>query len=80
MILSRKHGFLFVKGVKVAGTSVEALLSRLGITRAPALKHYKQGLSSNSLNLPDFFSPQQLGTINTLFAEEFERFGYPMAG
>lgn len=54
------------------------VLSRMQIAYPPPLQHYKVGLSSNQLNLPDYFSSAQLHRINELFAEEFCLFGYAM--
>jgi hypothetical protein len=41
------------------------------------LPHAKRGLMANSIDPPSVFRRDQLDVINALFAEEFERFGYP---
>ncbi len=55
----------------------QALLRRLGEPPA-ALPHAKQGILANRLDPLEYFDSDQIGAINTLFAEEFEAFGYPM--
>lgn len=43
----------------------------------PDLPHVKRGLMSNTLDPREWLSPQQIETVNELFADEFAQFGYP---
>ena len=52
------------------------MMSKLGIDKPPALPHYKQGLSSNTLNPTDIFTRKQIDFINEAFEEEFLTFDY----
>jgi hypothetical protein len=52
------------------------LLTEYGISPVPNLPHAKQGANSNSIEPLDFFTRDQLNTINEIFAEEFDTFGY----
>jgi hypothetical protein len=49
----------------------------LGITDPPVLPHAKKGLLADQIDPRDLLSKQQIETINTLFAAEFEEYGYP---
>jgi hypothetical protein len=51
-------------------------LNSRGIARLPDLPQAKAGLKSDRLNPAEFFSKTQLNTINDVFAEEFDTFGY----
>lgn len=55
----------------------EAFVRSLGAEPVP-LPHAKRGPQSNARAPEDFISRQGLDQINTLFAEEFEVFGYEM--
>lgn len=57
---------------------VAALMSTLGISTYPKLPHLKKGMLSNSMDLREVFTPEQLRSINELFKDEFEAFGYEM--
>lgn len=56
----------------------QSILSALGINSHPPLKHYKKGLTSNTLNPLDIFTREQLDFINTSFEDEFLAFSYEM--
>lgn len=51
-------------------------LGELGVAPRVALPHAKKGLLSNRLDPRVIFRRDQLDTINRLFAEEFDAFGY----
>jgi hypothetical protein len=55
----------------------EAFVHGLGENMQP-LPHAKKGLMSDSLDPRLVLRPDQIVSINRIFAEEFERFGYPM--
>ena len=57
---------------------VKTLMSRLSINTYPRLEHFKEGMQSNNIDLLDIFSQKQINTINELFSDEFECFGYQM--
>jgi hypothetical protein len=48
----------------------------LGVSDVPALPHAKKGLMSDTLDPRALLRPDQISRINTLFADEFEAFGY----
>jgi hypothetical protein len=52
------------------------LMKNFNVKTYPELKHYKKGLNSNKLNPTDIFTREQIQTINNIFSEEFEFFGY----
>jgi hypothetical protein len=45
--------------------------------KVPALPHAKKGMMSDTLDPRDVLRPDQIASINRIFAEEFESFGYP---
>jgi hypothetical protein len=51
-------------------------LNSCGLTRLPHLPQAKAGLKSDRLDPVEFFSKDQLRTINEVFADEFDTFGY----
>jgi hypothetical protein len=51
-------------------------LNSCGLTRLPDLPYAKAGLKSDRLDPLEFFSKDQLRTINEVFADEFDTFGY----
>jgi hypothetical protein len=53
-----------------------AFVNSLGVAQVPPLPHVKKGLLSDSLDPRAVLTPEQIGRINILFAEEFEVFGY----
>jgi hypothetical protein len=55
----------------------DAFVRSLGVTAVPPLPHAKKGLLSDSLNPRDVLRPDQIARIDTLFADEFEAFGFP---
>ncbi len=57
---------------------VDKLMRKLNIQDYPKLEHYKKGISSNNLDLPDIFTKTQISKINELFEEEFNHYGYSM--
>ena len=52
------------------------LMTEYGISPVPHLPHAKQGANSNTFEPLEFFTRDQLDTINQIYAEEFETFGY----
>lgn len=57
---------------------IKKLMIRLNLETYPKLPHLKKGMSSNNIDLHDFFSKDQLKTINEIFHQEFDFFGYKM--
>lgn len=57
---------------------ISNMMLRLGISSYPPLQHFKKGLYLNP-NPLDIFDKQQIQTINKLYDEEFDCFGYNMA-
>jgi hypothetical protein len=55
---------------------LEAFLNSRGLTKLRHLPRAKAGLKSERLDPLEFFSPYQLRTINDVFADEFDTFGY----
>jgi hypothetical protein len=55
---------------------LRAFLSSLGLRNLPRLPLAKAGLMSDRLDPLEFFSKDQLRTINDVFGEEFETFGH----
>lgn len=53
-----------------------AFMARLGVENPPVLPHAKKGLLADQIDPRNHFTSAQIGTINKLFAEEFEAFGY----
>jgi hypothetical protein len=54
----------------------ESFVRSLGVDEIPPLPHAKKGLLSDTLAPAEFFRPDQIARINTLFADEFAAFGY----
>ena len=54
----------------------DAFVRSLGLA-PPPLPHAKKGLLSDDLDPRDILRPDQIARIGTLFAEEFDLFGYP---
>jgi hypothetical protein len=54
-----------------------AFVASLGIAPVPPLPHVKKGLMSDTLDPRTVLSPAQIAQIGTLFAEEFDAYGYP---
>lgn len=59
---------------------LRAFLNSRGIRRVPQVPHAKAGFKSDRLNPIEFFSKDQLSTINDVFADEFDVFGYSRSG
>ena len=53
-----------------------AFLKSRGIRRVPHVPHAKAGFKSDRFNPIELFSRNQLSTINEVFADEFDAFGY----
>jgi len=53
----------------------DAFVRSLGMA-TPPLPHAKMGLLSDGLNAQDVLRSEQIARINSLFAEEFDTFGY----
>ncbi len=53
------------------------LLAERGVADPPALPHAKKGLSASTYGPRDLLTPKQIQQINTMFADEFEAYGYP---
>lgn len=53
------------------------LLAERGVAVPPALPHAKRGLSASGQDPRDLLTPKQIQQINTMFADEFEAYGYP---
>jgi hypothetical protein len=58
---------------------LRTFLSSRGLASLPPLPRAKSGLMSDRLNPLEFFSKEQLCTINDVFSEEFDTFGYSRA-
>ena len=58
---------------------LRAFLSSRGLSSVPHLPRAKSGLMSDRLDPFEFFSKEQLRTINDVFADEFDTFGYSRA-
>ena len=56
---------------------LQAFAASLSVTLGP-LPHAKRGLMSDTLDPLTLLRHDQIDLINTLYAEEFEAFGYPM--
>lgn len=54
---------------------LDAFVRALGATPIP-LPHAKKGLMANAIDPASVFRRDQIDTINRVFAEEFDRFGY----
>lgn len=54
----------------------DSFVRSLGVEDVPPLPHAKKGLLSDTLAPAEFFRPDQIAKINTLFADEFAAFGY----
>jgi hypothetical protein len=57
---------------------IEKLMMRLHVKAYPKLPHLKKGISTNKIELSDIFSIEQLKTINEVFYQEFDLYGYKM--
>lgn len=57
-------------------SAFEQYVRSLGIKSCPRLPHAKKGISANDLDPRDLLNQQQINTINQIFCEEFETFGY----
>ncbi len=55
----------------------DAFVRGLGIAAVPPLPHAKKGLLSDTLSPRDVLRPDQIDRIDTLFADEFDAFGFP---
>ena len=54
-----------------------AFVTSLGVAPIPPLPHVKKGLLSDTLDPRVILRADQISRIDTLFAEEFETYGYP---
>jgi hypothetical protein len=54
----------------------DAFTAALGVTHRIPLPHAKKGLMSNSFRPAEILRRDQIDTINAMFTEEFEIFGY----
>ncbi len=52
-------------------------MERLGIADPPVLPHAKKGIMADQVDHRAHFTPEQIRSINRIFAEEFEEYGYP---
>ncbi len=52
--------------------------AKLGLGCRSPLPHAKMGIQADGLDPRDLLSRQQIETINELFREEFETYGYPL--
>lgn len=57
---------------------IERLMTRLHVKTYPNLPHLKKGIPASNIDLYDIFSKEQLKTINDIFHQEFELYGYEM--
>lgn len=55
---------------------IKKLMHNLNISSYPKLGHFKKGIHSNNLDLLKIFTNTQIATINELFKEEFDYYGY----
>jgi hypothetical protein len=55
---------------------LDAFVRSLGVTHPITLPHAKRGPMSNAIDPTSVLRRDQIDTVNRLFAEEFERFGY----
>lgn len=56
---------------------LDGFLDEIGHMGRIAVPHAKKGLMANGLDPAALLRPDQIATIGTLFADEFEMFGYP---
>ncbi|MES2496505.1 MAG: hypothetical protein V4618_10335 [Pseudomonadota bacterium] len=56
---------------------LDGFLDEIGYMGRIAVPHAKKGLMANGLDPAALLRPDQIATIGTLFADEFEMFGYP---
>lgn len=59
------------------GEDFRRVLESRGVAAPPPLPHAKMGLSATGEGPRDLLTPKQIDQINTLFADEFEAYGYP---
>ena len=72
-------GKLMAQPMRYANLAVEfsAFVRSLGVAEIPPLPHAKKGLLSDALNPRDILRADQIARIDTVFADEFDTFGYP---
>lgn len=75
-----KSGKLMAKILKYENLAAEIdrLMAELNISDYPKMEHLKKGLSSNNLDLNDYFTKEQIKIINDEYHDEFEAYGYEM--
>ena len=75
-----KSGKLMAKILKYENLAAEIdrLMAELNISEYPKMEHLKKGLSSNNLDLNDYFTKEQIKIINDEYHDEFEAYGYEM--
>ena len=54
-----------------------AFMAKLGIADPPTLPHAKKGIMADQVDYREHFTPAQIQSINRIFAEEFDEYGYP---
>jgi len=55
-----------------------SLMNQLLVNNIPNLPHAKKGIMSDGKLIQEYIGKDQIVTINEIFSEEFEEFGYPM--
>jgi hypothetical protein len=53
-----------------------AFIASLGVENPPAIPHAKKGILADQVDPRKHFTAKQIATINSMFAAEFEAFGY----